>query len=402
MANVNLNIANQYFEENTGYPNGWTDDDSFFDPAALHVGDGSTVEGMPQPKLTYAPLGENFVLASTSQNVDSDVYQVVDLPEDEVLSGKITWWQGTTRSRNHKLGLGYIFMDANDNEIGSESFSDVKAVGVSDEWVKREFNISAAPANATQIKLIIRFGASGTGDINAHIAGMEAYVTVPDVTEPTVSTGTATSVTDTSASLSGEVTDTGGEALMERGFVYGTSSNPTTADNKKVASGTGIGSISESITGLQDNTTYYFRAYATNSAGTAYGANKSFKTDKTINLPEIETGDVLFFGSDTVMVEGEVISNGGGNVTKIQIEYDKGETPPPSYKTKKIPPSTMGKFRVLIDENVVPGEKHYYRFYIINEAGYYRSEWKTFTTLDAPTASIRNVKKVNNIKQIKL
>lgn len=99
-------------------------------------------------------------------------------------------------------------------------------------------------------------------------------------TAPTgVTTGTAGSITATSAIVSGNnVTGDGGGAITERGVVYGTSANPTTADNKKVESGT-TGSFNATLTGLNSSTTYYARAFATNSVGTTYGSDVSFTTN---------------------------------------------------------------------------------------------------------------------------
>ena len=58
---------------------------------------------------------------------------------------------------------------------------------------------------------------------------------------------------------------------------WSTSSNPTVYDNKTI-DGSGEGSFNSNITDLEEGTTYYVRAYATNSQGTAYGIQKTFTT----------------------------------------------------------------------------------------------------------------------------
>ncbi|HON19090.1 MAG TPA: M6 family metalloprotease domain-containing protein [Salinivirgaceae bacterium] len=93
----------------------------------------------------------------------------------------------------------------------------------------------------------------------------------------TVTTSSASSITANSAVVGGNVTADGGATVTERGIVYATTQNPTTS-NSKVASGSGTGSYSVTLSGLAANTTYYARAYAINSAGTAYGAQISFTT----------------------------------------------------------------------------------------------------------------------------
>ena len=109
---------------------------------------------------------------------------------------------------------------------------------------------------------------------------------IPASTLPTVTTSSATNISKTSATVGGNVTSDGGASVTERGVVYSTSSNPTTA-NSKVASGSGSGAFACNLTSLQPNTTYYVRAYAVNSKGTSYGEEVSFTTnEKVFATPE--------------------------------------------------------------------------------------------------------------------
>ena len=84
-------------------------------------------------------------------------------------------------------------------------------------------------------------------------------------------------VTDSSALSGGNITNNGGSVVTERGVVWSTSSSPTLEDASST-SGDGSGSFNSKITGLSEKTTYYVRAYATNSQGTSYGNEVSFKT----------------------------------------------------------------------------------------------------------------------------
>ena len=94
---------------------------------------------------------------------------------------------------------------------------------------------------------------------------------------PTVTTSQVTNITQTSATGGGNVTATGGANVTERGICWGTSHNPTTS-NSHANSGTGTGTYTVNMTSLTANTIYYVRAYAINSAGTAYGSEVSFTT----------------------------------------------------------------------------------------------------------------------------
>jgi uncharacterized protein (TIGR02145 family) len=94
---------------------------------------------------------------------------------------------------------------------------------------------------------------------------------------PTIITDNVSGITPTSAVSGGNVTNNGGEEVTARGVCLSTNPNPTTAD-KITTDGSGNGSFISNITGLSDGTTYYIRAYATNSGGTSYGEEFSFIT----------------------------------------------------------------------------------------------------------------------------
>ena len=120
-----------------------------------------------------------------------------------------------------------------------------------------------------------------TSDVSVVKSGFAIHVTCdgvePPIGEPTVITNSVSDVTDSSATCGGNVTSDGGDSVTTRGVCWSTSPNPTIADNHTIDGG-GTGSFTSSITGLNSGTTYYVRAYATNSLGTAYGEEVSFTT----------------------------------------------------------------------------------------------------------------------------
>jgi gingipain R len=131
-------------------------------------------------------------------------------------------------------------------------------------------------------------------------------------TVPTVTTTAASSITTSSATSGGNVTADGGATVTARGICYSTAQNPTTS-NSTVASGSGTGTFTANITGLASSTTYYVRAYATNSAGTAYGTQISFTTlanPSSLSLPVTEN-----FNSST-MPTGWTTQNVGTSITE--------------------------------------------------------------------------------------
>lgn len=100
------------------------------------------------------------------------------------------------------------------------------------------------------------------------------------VTLPEVTTANVSGITQTSAISGGNITNNGGDEVTARGVCWGTALNPTIT-NSKTTDGSGNGSFISNITGLSDGTTYYLRAYATNSAGTSYGEEYNFITPIT-------------------------------------------------------------------------------------------------------------------------
>ena len=110
--------------------------------------------------------------------------------------------------------------------------------------------------------------------------GNELTFTTNEVTAAALTTTEATNITSTTATAGGNITSAGGGTITARGICWGTAPNPTTAGNK-TTNGTDIGTFTGNITGLTDGTTYYYRAYASNSAGTTYGQEFSFITPVT-------------------------------------------------------------------------------------------------------------------------
>jgi uncharacterized protein (TIGR02145 family) len=104
---------------------------------------------------------------------------------------------------------------------------------------------------------------------------------------PTVTTATITNITQTTATSGGNVFYNGGYPVTARGVCWSTNENPTLNDDY-TTDGSGTGVFISEITGLTANTSYYVRAYATNSEGTAYGNQKTFLTD-VVPCPGIPT-----------------------------------------------------------------------------------------------------------------
>lgn len=94
---------------------------------------------------------------------------------------------------------------------------------------------------------------------------------------PVVSTTAVTEITKTSAVSGGDVSYDGGGEVTARGLVWSMNSDPTT-DDPKIEGGAGLGTFVSNLADLEKFVTYHVRAYAINSAGTAYGDDIQFTT----------------------------------------------------------------------------------------------------------------------------
>ncbi|MFO7621613.1 MAG: hypothetical protein R6W81_10175 [Bacteroidales bacterium] len=122
-----------------------------------------------------------------------------------------------------------------------------------------------------------------------------------DPVPPTVTTANVSSITRTTASSGGNVTADGGAEVTARGVCWNTSENPVVS-NSKTSDGTGIGIFTSNLAQLTPGTRYYVRAYATNSAGTAYGNQQTFTTDEIL-LATVTTAEISTY-SDISAVSG--------------------------------------------------------------------------------------------------
>jgi uncharacterized protein (TIGR02145 family) len=166
---------------------------------------------------------------------------------------------------------------------------------------------------------------------------LENVFTVPAQEEiPVVSTTIVTSITTSYAVSGGNVTSDGGANVTARGIVWSTGVSPAIDSNSGMTvDGSGIGEFTSNITGLLAETTYYGRAYATNSVGTAYGTQVEFTTstetggeDQEISLGDgVATDKYLpvapFWGysyAQTIYKQSEI--NVQGQITEISYYYN--------------------------------------------------------------------------------
>jgi hypothetical protein len=187
--------------------------------------------------------------------------------------------------------------------------------------------VYSTTANPTIADSKVELGSPKAGDFTGNIAGLTASTTyyirsfcnedgsylygeqktfTTTDGKPALTTTAVTAITVTNATSGGNITADGGSAITARGVCWATTANPT-LENSKTTDGKGTGIFTSSLTGLTLNTTYYVRAYATNSVGTFYGNEESFFT----GLPVLTTLAIINISTTSASI--------GGNITSVKL-----------------------------------------------------------------------------------
>ena len=207
--------------------------------------------------------------------------------------------------------------------------------------------------------------------------GEERMFTTIAITTPTVTTTAISNITVNSAQLGGNVTDNGNATVTARGVCWSATPNPT-IDDEKTINGSGTGSFTSNITELEPNTTYYVRAYATNSVGTGYGEERMFTTI-AITIPTVTTSTISNITINSAQSGGNVTDNGNTTVTARGVCWST--TPNPTIDNSKTTNSSgTGSFTSSMT-GLEPNTTYYVRAYATNSVGTAYGEEISFTTL---------------------
>lgn len=236
----------------------------------------------------------------------------------------------------------------------------------------------------------------GLGDYHSVITGLEyattyyvrAYATNATATVygeqkeittltglPTVTTDSVYNIGSVKATCGGNVTNDGSLNVTARGVCYGTEPYPTIEDSH-TTDGKGKGKFTSNLKNLQDKTKYYVRAYATTAAGTAYGEQRTFKTED--GTPVVLLKELGEPTANSVTCKGNVTGDGGVTITERGFCY--GLTQYPTNTDAHIAIGNgVGEYSgSLTGLNV--NTIYYIRAYAVNSLGIGYSEQKSFTT----------------------
>ena len=194
---------------------------------------------------------------------------------------------------------------------------------------------------------------------------------------PILTTSDVNNITATTAISGGNITSDGGLIITTRGVCWSMVTNPTINDNKTI-NDAGVGSFTSLISGLTVSTTYYLRAYATNSSGTGYGDEISFSTNK---IPSLTTTAISTITDTTAVSGGTIISDGGFTITARGVCWSTG-TNPTINDSKTINGTGVWGFTSLIT-GLTANTAYYVRAYATNSAGTGYGIVRSFKTVAA-------------------
>ena len=194
-----------------------------------------------------------------------------------------------------------------------------------------------------------------------------------------ITTTTTTNITQTTASSGGDISSDGGASISTRGVCWSNTTSSPTIANSKTIDGSGIGTFTSSLTSLSPGTTYYVRAYATNSVGTAYGSTRTFTTVAATIPTGITTNTLSSITQNSASCGGNITTDGGSAVTSRGVCWSSTNSSPTTANSKTIDGSGIGTFSSSLT-SLSPGTTYYVRAYATNGVGTAYGATRTFTT----------------------
>ena len=206
---------------------------------------------------------------------------------------------------------------------------------------------------------------------------------------PTVTTQAVTSIKPTAATGNGNITALGSPNPTAYGVCWNTTGTPTVSDSRTDGGAVSqTGAFTASMTSLTAGTTYYVRAYATNTAGTSYGDAVCFTTSAA-SVPTVTTASVTTYDSSSATLGGNVTADGGAPVTERGVVYSSTDATP-AIGESGVTQDTNGTGTDSFSEPITglsEGTTYYVRAYATNTAGTSYGNVASFTTA-VPTVTL--------------
>ena len=243
------------------------------------------------------------------------------------------------------------------------------------------------PSTSTEQNPTVQYNSAGTYTVTLTATNANgnntktktAYIVVTTLSNqiPILSTTAISNIANNTASSGGTITTQGSSAVTARGVCWSTSPSPTIT-NSKTTDGTGTGSFTSALTGLTANTTYYVRAYATNTSGTAYGNQLVFLTTANTQLPTVTTTNATNITNTQATTGGNVTNQGSSAVTVKGVCWSTTQNPT-TANNKTVNGSGTGSYNTDIYP-LTANTTYYVRAYATNSSGTAYGNQIIFTT----------------------
>jgi uncharacterized protein (TIGR02145 family) len=196
-------------------------------------------------------------------------------------------------------------------------------------------------------------------------------------TIPVLATTAPTNITATTALSGGLIISDGGAAITARGICWGIMVNPTTSDTK-TTDGDGTGQFVSNINGIEAGTLYHVRAYATNSVGTAYGADYSFSTlGQVPSATTLAATDITSTGST---LNGTVNANYASTTVTFEYGLTTSYGSIASGSSSPVTGNTVTTVNAVVS-SLTPGTTYHFRIKAVNSLGTEYGSDMSFSTL---------------------
>jgi len=195
---------------------------------------------------------------------------------------------------------------------------------------------------------------------------------------PKVQTLPVTIIDATHVTLNGEVTDEGKSAVIMRGFCWGMTTNPTVNDVFS-QNEFGPGEFTETLRVIP-KTIYFVKAYATNSKGTSYGDEITFKTEA--HIPIITTDSITQVTAFSAVINGTLVNDGGVAIMESGVCWNTFGNPTINDDKTSIG-SIMGPFSCTITD-LFSDTDYFVRTFATNSLGTGYGAQLAIKTLEGP------------------
>ena len=320
--------------------------------------------------------GEEYTAITTQELAMVNTAVVSDITDNSAVCGGTVTYDGCSEV----TARGVCWSTSHNPTIADSHTTDGSGLG--------DFTSNMTEANYATTYYVRGYATNGVGTAY----GDEISFTTQPIM-PIVTTATVTDITATTFTCGGVVASDGGASVTARGICWSTEQNPTIADSHTTDGG-GLGIFTSNVTGLSCGTTYYMRAYATNSVGTAYGEEYSVTTSPP-SIPDVQLSIVNIYNGLNIVAQTEVISENCSTVIERGICWNTQSSPTISDNHTNNG-NGLGIFSDTLT-GLETATTYFIRAYATNESGTAYSEQERITTFDYPAVITTAVTDITSI-----